>query len=975
MRRAGARYRLFFGFVVRLARLAGLRAGLRISWRGAAPPPATAAPFARPAVHGKRPRCCCLRDRSRTPRSSAGGIRSARPDCRCRCRPPPAPRRGTRRRWRGRSGRRCAPDESAFRSPQSTDPACRARRGPRRRETPSRPHSRWERAPPCRRRARGEGPERASSTWSSMAAGYRDPSRSLVTKLSHLPGVTAPRANVRALASVPGKSPCILTELIVILALIVANGVFAGAEIAIVSLRHTRVQQLVESSRAGARTVATLRAEPERFFATVQVGITVFTTTAAAFGGARIARNLEPLLRPLPFIGHNADGVALAIVVVLISFLSLVLGELVPKSLALRRSERYALLMAKPLGAAVAGREADRLAADRDVEPGAAAVLRPHQLLRIAHLEGGAGTDGRRGGQDGRDPRARQRARVTRARLRPPLARRCDAAARAHRRAADPRDHGADPPLPPRGAPLAHPRLRANRWTTSCGYVSAKDIVSLAWDGGPVVLSDLLRKVQFFPETVAAIEVLRFMQRERQRIAIAVDEHGVVSGIVTFEDLVEELVGDIFSERDDGVPPLTREPDGSVIARGDTPIRDVNRELGVELDEPADVTTMAGLATALAGGIPNRNARLAAADGSVLVVLRGVVAYGQARPGDSARNQSDRPGVVGVCVQIAQLSGSFQGWRWRGLRPPTAGTWWRSRPGPKRRESCRPRSTRSLRGRAQGQAVARAVRGDAGRGTEPPFRNATGTTTRPASTSTSSPASRCSARRDKFDSGTGWPSFTGPIETARVVEKTDARHGMARTEVRSQGRRLAPGPRVRRRPGADAACATASTRRRCASSRSAKLEAEGYGAVPRAVRGAARRPAKPLPTAALAGARQEPGCEPTLETAVLAGGCFWGMEEILRKIPGVIETEVGYTGGTTAHPTYEDVHDGDDRPRRVGAHRLRPEEAVVRGPAREVVLPHARPDHAEPPGQRRRHAVPLGDLRHLAASSGRSPRR
>ncbi len=99
----------------------------------------------------------------------------------------------------------------------------------------------------------------------------------------------------------------ILTELFVILALIVVNGVFAGAEIAIVSLRRTRVQQLVDASRAGARTVAALRAEPERFFATVQVGITVVTTTAAAFGGARIARNLEPLLRPLPVVGgHNA---------------------------------------------------------------------------------------------------------------------------------------------------------------------------------------------------------------------------------------------------------------------------------------------------------------------------------------------------------------------------------------------------------------------------------------------------------------------------------------------------------------------------------------------------------------------------------------------------------------------------------------------------------------------------------------------
>src|SRR5262245_56457279 len=141
----------------------------------------------------------------------------------------------------------------------------------------------------------------------------------------------------------------ILTELFVILALIVLNGVFAGAEIAIVSLRQSRLQQLVESDRVGAKTVATLRAEPERFFATVQVGITVITTTAAAFGGARMASHIEPLLRPLPFVGKKADDLALALVVVLVSFLSLVIGELVPKSLALRSSELYALVVAKPI--------------------------------------------------------------------------------------------------------------------------------------------------------------------------------------------------------------------------------------------------------------------------------------------------------------------------------------------------------------------------------------------------------------------------------------------------------------------------------------------------------------------------------------------------------------------------------------------------------------------------------------------------
>jgi putative hemolysin len=331
-----------------------------------------------------------------------------------------------------------------------------------------------------------------------------------------------------------------------------------------------------------------------------------------------MAYHLTPLLRP--FLGKSADDVALAIVVVLVSFLSLVLGELVPKSLALRRGEGYALLMAKPLAALsrVAKPIVWLLTATSNL------VLRPFS----------------------------DRTNFTESRIsKEELEQIVDEAAKTgaiHEHASELASRALDfDRLVLRDVMLPRARVDALPITATMdqirrflleerrsripvygqtlddvlGYVSAKDIVSLAWDGGPVVLTDLLRSVKFFPETVPAIEVLRFMQRERQRIAVAVDEHGVVSGMVTFEDMVAELIGDIFSEHDDELPPLSREPDGSAIARGDTPIRDVNRELGTALDEPAGAGTMAGLCSALAGGIPNRNARLAAGDGSVLVVL------------------------------------------------------------------------------------------------------------------------------------------------------------------------------------------------------------------------------------------------------------------------------------------------------------------------------------------------------------------
>jgi putative hemolysin len=412
----------------------------------------------------------------------------------------------------------------------------------------------------------------------------------------------------------------ILTELFVILALIVVNGLFAGAEIAIVSLRPTRLQQMVESSRVGARTIAALRAEPERFFATVQIGITVVTTTAAAFGGARMARHIEPMLRALPVVGRDPDGFALAIVVVLVSFLSLVLGELVPKSLALRHSERYAMLMAKPIGllSRIARPIVWLLTATSNL------VLRPfsdrtnfsesriskEELEQIVDEAAKAGAI-----HEHASELASRALEFDRLRLSDVMIPRTRIDALPMRATTD----------QIRRFLLEERRSRIPIYDKSLdeilGYASAKDIVSLAWDGGPVVLADLLRSVKLFPETVAAIEVLRFMRRERQRIAVALDEHGVVSGMVTFEDLMEELVGDIFSEHDEEAPSIVREADGSAVVRGDTQIREVNREIDVDLGEPVGATTMAGLCHALAGGIPNRNARLAASDGSVLVVL------------------------------------------------------------------------------------------------------------------------------------------------------------------------------------------------------------------------------------------------------------------------------------------------------------------------------------------------------------------
>lgn len=424
----------------------------------------------------------------------------------------------------------------------------------------------------------------------------------------------------RLLLTGPPGGVIILVELAIILVLILANGVFAAAEFAVVSLRGSRLQQLVQEGRAGARAVAELRAQPERFLATVQVGITVIGTTAAAVGGASLARHVEPMLRSIPGMEEGADEVALGVVVAGLSYLSLVLGELVPKSLALRHGEGYALLIARPLQLlSWAAKPVVRL-----LTASSNLLLRPFSdrtdfmETRVSKeelqqmVEEAAETGEVDEGAGELASRALAFDRLTLGQMMIPRNRIDTVSLRAT-------------PDQQRQALLAAPRSRtlvhANGPDDIIGYVSARDILARVWDDKPLDLAALVRPAKLFPETVPAIEVLRFMRREHARLAIAIDEHGAVSGMVTFEDLMEELVGEVFSEHEEIREPIVRQPDGSAVLHGQTPIREVNRALAIELEEPAGVTTVGGLCSHLARGVPNRGARLAANDGIVLIVL------------------------------------------------------------------------------------------------------------------------------------------------------------------------------------------------------------------------------------------------------------------------------------------------------------------------------------------------------------------
>ena len=387
-------------------------------------------------------------------------------------------------------------------------------------------------------------------------------------------------------------------NVLVVLFFVLLGGFFAAAELALVSLRENQVQRLAESSRRG-RRLASLTADPNRFLAAVQVGVTLAGFVSAGFGAAQIAPELAQPLISAGLAEGVAQTLAFVVITVLIAYLSLVLGELVPKRIALQRVEKVALFAAAPI---------DFIA--RLFRPFIVALsFSTNVIVRIFGIDPTAGKESI-SGEELRDLVAgHEELSEDERNLIDDV---FEAGERELREVMLPRTEVdfLDASLPVADAvrrvvDQPHSRYPVIRGSADdvVGFVHIRDILDPDASNRGEYVSQMCRPVVAFPGSKVVLETLTEMRRDRHHFAIVQDEYGGTAGIVTMEDLVEELIGDIKDEYD--VDAMPRQPKvlGQVVVDGLLNLEDFEDETGVVLpDGPYE--TVAGFLVAALTRLP-----------------------------------------------------------------------------------------------------------------------------------------------------------------------------------------------------------------------------------------------------------------------------------------------------------------------------------------------------------------------------------
>ena len=394
-------------------------------------------------------------------------------------------------------------------------------------------------------------------------------------------------------------------ELIAVAGLILLNGFFACAELAIVNSRRSRIKQLSEEGNAHARLVHGFQEDSERFLATTQIGITVAGASAAAMGGVVAIDHLKPVIEAVPWalVQALAEPIAVGIVVLIISYFSLIFGELVPKILALKNPERLALFAVRPL-------EWFSRVAAWGIRP---LALSSRGILRVL---GKAAQDEKVFisaeeinllMQEGREKGVFDK---TEQELIHSVFEFTDTSVKD---VMVPRPKMCAIEIDTQTADLLR-YIDENKFSRYpvyrkglndlLGILYQKDLLTQVTPGKSLRLSDLLHPVYYVPEAMKISVLLKEMQRRRIHMAIVVNEHGSVEGLVTLEDLIEEIVGEIQDEYDTEEKPVERLKDGAFLVDASMPVKDLVTEYALPIPSSPEYETLSGFVTYQIQGLP-----------------------------------------------------------------------------------------------------------------------------------------------------------------------------------------------------------------------------------------------------------------------------------------------------------------------------------------------------------------------------------
>jgi putative hemolysin len=397
-----------------------------------------------------------------------------------------------------------------------------------------------------------------------------------------------------------------LAQLGVILVLVIANGIFSMAELSIVSSRKVRLQQRAEDGNKGAKTALELAEAPNRFLSTAQIGITLIGTLAGALGGATMAGDIEVLLLQIPALKPYAHGLALTLVVLLVTYLSLVIGELVPKRLALANPEGIAAIIAGPMKfLSKMGRPVVWL-----LSVSTEAVL---SLLRVRNTSSAPVTPEEITGlmEQGEEVGVFEEAETDIVESVFRLGGLRAGALMTPRTDIDWVD--LDEPFDENlrrimDSPHTHFPVAQGSLDNVQGILRGKDILARVTDGKPVELRETVQPAQFIPESMPAFEVVELLKGASGNLALVIDEYGGMLGMVTLFDVMEAIVGGISERGEPVVPEAIQREDGSWLVEGMMRIDEFKKLFDIdELPEEtrAGYQTVGGFVMTMIGAVPH----------------------------------------------------------------------------------------------------------------------------------------------------------------------------------------------------------------------------------------------------------------------------------------------------------------------------------------------------------------------------------